>query len=64
MSLEWLVIKNVFVSVGNNPNSEIVAKADLTAVREGLVVVDEFLRVSNVLNSPSPKATICWWLCQ
>ncbi|RSH85348.1 hypothetical protein EHS25_004744 [Saitozyma podzolica] len=58
MSLEWLVIKKVkttsgktveadyvFVSVGNNPNSEIVAKADLTAVREGLVVVDEFLRV-------------------
>ncbi|GFZ47043.1 hypothetical protein JCM24511_04269 [Saitozyma sp. JCM 24511] len=67
MSLEWLVIKKVkttsgktmeadyvIVSVGSNPNSEIVAKADLTAVREGLVVVDEF---SGIIANVKGQAT-------
>jgi NADPH-dependent 2,4-dienoyl-CoA reductase/sulfur reductase-like enzyme len=44
----------VFVSIGNKPNSAIVQKADPAAVKRGLVVVDEFLRVSG----PGPSHSI------
>ena len=47
-----LVADFVFISVGNQPNINIVEKADKGAIISGLIAVDEYLRVCHDLPSP------------